>query len=101
AAALPSVAQAPELLKQLNALAQKDGVAITRSAYQMKQQDSQRRLEVDLPLKASYPTLRAYLRDVLTASPAARLDDLNLHRATAGDPTVDADVRFSFGFASS
>lgn len=97
---LPPLAQAPEVLKQLNALAQKDAVAITRSTYQVKTEDARRVYQVDLPLKASYPTLRTYLRDVLASNPTVRLDDLNLHRATASDPNVDADVRLSFSFAA-
>ena len=97
---LPSFAQAPELLKQINALAEKNGVAVTRSSYQVKAEDSTRVYEVDLPLRVAYPTLRAYLRDVLSLAPTARLDDLNLHRAQATDPVVDAEVRLSFSFAA-
>lgn len=96
---LPPFAQAPELLKQLDALAQKDGVAVTRTSYQVKDEDSHRVFEVELPLKVAYPTLRGYLRDVLALSPTARLDDLDLHRAQASDPALDADVRLSFTFA--
>lgn len=97
---LPSFTQAPDLLKQLNALAQRDGVTVTRSSYQVKAEDARRIFEVDLPLKVAYPTLRSYLRDVVALAPTARLDDLNLHRAAASDPLVDADVRLSFSFAA-
>ncbi|MDD5250692.1 MAG: type 4a pilus biogenesis protein PilO [Rhodocyclaceae bacterium] len=98
--ALPSFAQAPELLKQLNALAEKHGVVVTRSSYQVKSTDGTRRFEIDMPLKIAYPLLRAYLRDALALSPTASLDDLNLQRAQATDPAVDADVRLSFSFAA-
>ncbi|MGE5466792.1 MAG: GspMb/PilO family protein [Ignavibacteria bacterium] len=97
---LPSFAQAPELLKQLNALAQRNGVTVTRSAYQVKAEDTKRIFEVELPLKLTYPVLRTYLRDVLASSPTARLDDLNVHRTLASDPTLDAEVRLSFSFAA-
>lgn len=97
---LPPLAQAPELLKQLNAVAQKNGVTVTRSSYQVKAEDSKRVFEVDLPLKLAYPTLRAYLHDVLAMAPTAQLEDLNLHRAQAADPLIDADVRLSFSFAA-
>jgi hypothetical protein len=97
---LPAFAQAPEVLKQLNAVAQKDGVTVTRSSYQVKAEDAKRVFEVDLPLKLAYPMLRVYLRDVLAMAPAAQLEDLNLHRSQATDPAIDADVRLSFSFAA-
>jgi hypothetical protein len=97
---LPSVTQAPDLLKQLNALGLKDGVVVARSTYEVKAQDSQRILEVNLPLKVAYPMLRTYVRDVLGLAPTARLEELNLHRAMATDPSVDADLRFSFSFSA-
>lgn len=97
---LPSFAQAPELLKQLNALAEKHGVAVARTSYQVQTQGATRRFEIAMPLKVAYPVLRAYLRDALALSAGASLDDLNLHRAAAGDPAVDADVRLSYSFAA-
>jgi hypothetical protein len=97
---LPPFAQAPELLKQLNALAQRDGIDVARTSYQVKDEDSRRVFEVELPLTAAYPTLRAYLREVLAMAPTVRLDDLDLHRAQAGDAAVDADLRLSFSFAA-
>jgi hypothetical protein len=97
---LPAFAQAPELLKQLNAVAQRDGIDVARSSYQVKDEDSRRVFEVDQPLRLAYPALRAYLRDVLAMAPSARIEDLNLHRARAADPVIDADVRLSFSFSA-
>lgn len=100
AQALPPSAEAPELLKRLDALAAKHGVTVARTSYQVKTLDGTRRFEADVPLKAAYPLLRGYLRDVLALSPTASLDDLRLQRSQATDPAIDAEVRLSFGFAA-
>ncbi|HET7775246.1 MAG TPA: hypothetical protein VFK74_02690, partial [Azospira sp.] len=66
------LAVAPELLKQLNALAEKHGIAVERTSYVLKDKEGPLRLEVSMPLKVGYPALRAYLRDAL-ALPAGTL----------------------------
>ena len=91
---------APELLKQLNALADRHGVVIGRTSYRLTRRDALRRLEVSMPLKVSYPSLRGYLRDALTLSASAALDELSLQRANAGDTVLEAQVRLSYGFAA-
>jgi hypothetical protein len=98
--ALPSFANAPELLKQLYVLAERHGVTVARSSYQVETRDSTRRFRIDMPVRVAYPTLRAWLRDALALSPTASLDDLDLHRAAANDPALDADVRLSYSFAA-
>ncbi|OHC71260.1 MAG: hypothetical protein A2045_01940 [Rhodocyclales bacterium GWA2_65_20] len=97
--ALPGLIEAPELLRQLNTLANKHGVAVERTAYQIKDKDGPRRLEVSMPLKVGYPALRSYLRDALRLTAAASLDELSLQRSQAGDAAVAAQVRLSYGFA--
>ncbi|HEX5804277.1 MAG TPA: hypothetical protein VFY24_14720 [Azospira sp.] len=96
--ALPSLAAAPALLKQLNQLAARHGIAVERASYVLRDQDGGLRLEVSMPLKVGYPALRAYLRDAL-ALPAAALDELILQRAQASDSTLAAQVRLSYGFS--
>jgi hypothetical protein len=98
-AGLPSLSQAPELLKRIDALAARHGVAVERGSYQLKGREGPRRLEVDLPLKAAYPSLRAFVREALTLSPGAALEEIALQRAQATEPQVDAQVRLSFAFA--
>lgn len=97
---LPSFAQAPELMKQLYVLAEKDGVALARTSYQVETRDATRHFRIDMPVRAAYPTLRTWLRDALALSPTAALDDLDLHRAAATDPALEADVRLSYSFAA-
>jgi Tfp pilus assembly protein PilO len=96
--ALPPFREAPELLKQLNALAVKHGVVVERSTYLLKDKEGPLRLEVGMPLTLGYPALRAYLRDVLALA-AVSLDELSLQRALASDTVLDVQLRLSFGFA--
>lgn len=97
---LPHLTAAPELLMQLNSLAEKHGLVVERTSYQFKGKDGSPRLEISMPLKASYPSLRAYLRDALALTTSASLDELTLQRSQASDPAVDAQVRLSYGFAA-
>lgn len=98
---LRPISEAPELLKQLNALAEKDGVTIARASYEIKEKEGQQRLQVSMPLRVGYPSLRAYLIDALALSPSASLDELSLQRTQASDAAVEAQVRLSYGFAAS
>lgn len=95
----PPIAVA-DLLKRLNLLAEKHGLTVERSAYQLKGEEGARRLEISMPLRVAYPALRAYLRDALALSPGAALDELSLQRTHAGDPALTAQVRLSFAVAT-
>ena len=95
---LPVATEIPELLKNLNAAAEKHGVTVERASYSSTDKDGRRRLEVSLPLQASYPSLRAYLRDALALTPLTSLDELHLRRAQSTTPVVEASVRLSYYF---
>jgi hypothetical protein len=86
----------PELLKHLNALAGQRGVTMDRASYAVTERDGQRRMEITLPLKAGYPSLRGYLRDVLMRQGAPSLDELTLKRQQSTDLLVEANVRLSY-----
>jgi len=95
---LPSFATATDSLKELSALAERHGLNIERSTYLLSEQDGRRRLEVNLPLKAGYGSLRGYLRDVLALPSAPVIDELVLQRQKAGDEIVEANIRLSYYF---
>ena len=94
--ALPSINSLPELLKDLNALAGQHGITIDRASYALSERDGQRRMEISLPLKAGYPALRGYLRDVLALRASPSLDELTLKRQQSTDTVVEANVRLSY-----
>ncbi len=97
--ALPGFISATASLKALASIAQQHGLSVEQATYQLSDKEGQRRLEVSLPLKAAYPALRGYLRDVLALPAAPVLDELILQRQQAGEPQVDANLRLSFYFA--
>lgn len=97
--ALPGFTSATASLKALAAIAQQHGLSIEQATYQLNDKEGQRRLEVSLPLKTTYPTLRGYLRDVLALPAAPVLDELTVQRQQAGEPQVDVSLRLSFYFA--
>lgn len=96
---LPGFASATASLKALATVAQRHDLSIEQATYQLTDKDGQRRLEVSLPLKAAYPTLRGYLRDVLALPAAPVLDELILQRQQAGEPQIEVSLRLSFYFA--
>jgi Tfp pilus assembly protein PilO len=97
---LPSLAEVPELLKALNEAATRNGVTITRSSYQLKGRGGQQRLEISLPLRTTYPALRAWLKDAQALAAPATLAELSLQRSLAGEPQIEAQVRLAYAFRS-
>lgn len=95
----PAFATATESLKELSALAEQHGLTIERATYLLSNKDGQRRLEVSLPLKAGYPSLRAYLRDLLALPAGPELDELQLQRQKASETAIEANLRLSYYFA--
>lgn len=96
---LPAFTTATDSLKALAAVAEAHGLSIDRATYLLSDKEGQRRLEVNLPLKAAYAPLRAYLRDVLALPAAPFLDELVVQRQQATDPQLEANLRLSFYFA--
>ncbi|HEX6735811.1 MAG TPA: GspMb/PilO family protein [Azonexus sp.] len=95
---LPAFGEATAALKALAAVAQQHGLAVDQASYRVSDKDGLRRLEVGLPVKAAYPALRAYLRDVLALPAAPVLDELSLQRVPSGEAQVEASLRLSFYF---
>lgn len=96
----PPLDMAADQLKQLNALAEQHGVQIERATYLLSAKNGQQRLEITLPIKASYPALRAYLRAVMAQAEPPTLDELTLQRQNTDDTQVDANLRLSSYFSS-
>lgn len=96
---LPSASSAPEVLEHLAQAAAETGFAFDHLTYRMTKDEGVHRYEVTLPLKGAYPEIREFLKRVLTVSPSATLDEIELRRATATDRQVDAQARISYYFA--
>lgn len=98
---LPPVSLASESVKNLNGLAAQHGMSIERASFVLSDQGARPRLEVILPLKAGYPSLRAFLRDLLAMTPAPVVDELVFQRQQSSEAMVEANVHLSFYFSAS
>lgn len=98
---LPSFATATDSLKAVYALAEQHGLKPDRGSYQLSDKDGRQRLAASLPLQGSYPSLRAYLHEVLALPAAPALDELVLQRPKASDALIEANLQLSFYFAAS
>jgi hypothetical protein len=95
----PSLNQIPELLRSVFSLAAQHGVVIDRATYSLSEKDGPPRIELDLPLQASYPILRSFLADVDRLKPAPAIDELTIKRRQASDAMIDATLRLSWSLA--
>jgi Tfp pilus assembly protein PilO len=93
----PVIAAVPELLGKMQIAARDNGLQLQKGEYRLTQEREfpLARYQVTLPVRGTYPQVRGFVNDVLKLVPAAALDDLTLKREAAGDPQVDARVRFT------
>jgi hypothetical protein len=95
-AAIKPAAEPLEIVRGLNAAAETSAVMIERASYTIAEKEGVRRIEVSLPTKGGYLSIRNYLREALTVGRGAQIETLVLQRARAADPTLDADLKLSF-----
>lgn len=97
--ALPSESTIPDLLKQLSEAAEQCGLGSLHFSYRMSTDEGVRRYEITMPMRGTYPNIRAYLGRAMTLTFPATLDAIELQRATAVDGQIDAQSRLSYYFA--
>jgi hypothetical protein len=93
---LPTRSQLPAVIGLMYTQAKASNVSLDVGHYSYSQAKagSLARYEVEFPVKASYPDIRAFINKTLTAVPAAALAKLHVERKTVGDQTVNADIAF-------
>jgi poly-gamma-glutamate capsule biosynthesis protein CapA/YwtB (metallophosphatase superfamily) len=98
--ALPGTDATVQVVDLLHSSAARHGVTLASGEYRLLSdgQHGLRRYQITLPAAGSYPALRAWLADALNNQPAMALDELNLARASAESPLVEARVRWSLYF---
>ena len=99
-AALPSAGGAGgglDAVAKIHGAAGTHGVSLSHGEYRLVRDGSARlwRYQITLPARASYPHLRAWLAETLSAVPSASLDELSLRRADSGSDVVEALVRLT------
>ena len=93
---LPTRAQVPAVIGQVFTQAKASGVSLDtgRYVYTPPKGGEIARYDLEFPVKASYPDIRAFIDRTLTAVPAASLGKLRVERKAVGDAVVNADIDF-------
>lgn len=94
---LPAASSVPAMMRELAALAQKQGLALDQGQYSVTPVAGTAllRWHARLPITGSYPALRIFLAKSLQAIPALALDGFKLERQDIGAQTVQAALRLS------
>jgi hypothetical protein len=93
----PAIEALPDLLGKVQRAAHDNGLQLEKGEYRLSEERdfALARYQVTLPLRGTYPQVRGFVNDVLDAVPAAALEDLTRTREAAGDPALEARVRFT------
>ncbi|MDV6343933.1 hypothetical protein [Nitrosomonas sp. Is37] len=93
----PSIDSSPYWIKELDKIAKKRGVELSGSDYRLMQEQESKlaRYEMILPVRGSYPQIRAFIADVLEAIPAMALVDVVLKREDIKSGKLDVRLSMS------
>jgi len=98
-ALLPPLAQLPEALGQIYALARAASLELMQGEYRLEARDAGPvAYRITLPMRGSYAQLRAFLDAVLREMPLASVDALRFERKKAGEAQLDAQIRMTLHF---
>jgi hypothetical protein len=97
---LPDATQALQSIEAIHLAAARHGVALPSAQYQVSAvaRDTAggfKKTTIVMPVRATYPALRAWLTDVLNQQAAIALDELSLQRANADTDMLEARVRLT------
>ena len=94
--------QSSEWLRRLDAIAAKSGVELRSADYRVQRPAGRlERYEIALPVTATYPQLRAFLRAALAEIPVMSLDQVVIKRQRASDGQIQADVHVTLHMVKS
>lgn len=93
----PELATLPDWLERIYAAAEKNGVQLDAGEYKLLQERNQKlaRYQLTLPVRGNYMQVRGFIAEVLTAVPAAALDEIGFRRDSLGSTVLDARLRFT------
>lgn len=91
----PKIDSSPYWIKELDRVAKKHGVELSGSEYRLMQEQGSKlaRYEMILPVRGSYPQIRAFIADALETIPAVALVDVVIKREDIKSNKLN--VRFS------
>lgn len=93
----PEHNSAPDWLERIYAAAREQNVQLEQGEYSTTRGKSGKltRLQVTLPLKASYLQIRKFLAALLSEVSIASLDSIKFERQKIGDSTIDAQIKLT------
>jgi Tfp pilus assembly protein PilO len=91
----PSEHEATDWIGKIAAIAERDGLSLQQAEYKADRDKAGKltRLQMNLPLKGEYETLRKFLSDLHAEIPIVSLEQVQFERQKIGDPMVDAKLR--------
>jgi len=93
----PAATTVPDWLEQVYAAADGSGVRLETGEYKLVEERGGRlaAYQMTLPVRGSYRQVREFVAGVLENVPAAALDEIGFRRDSAGNPAVEARLRFT------
>jgi Tfp pilus assembly protein PilO len=97
---LPAETEIPGALEKLFTLAEKHDMTLDQGEYQAVRSKKGRltRVQVTLPVLASYPQVRSYLAVLQTELPNLALAQINFQRDKVGDGEIEANLKLELYF---
>lgn len=95
---LPARQTALASLKQLQRLADENGLVIDSAQYRFEKEGKLPRYRLSLPVIGTYPDIRAFLSQAMRQFPHLALESLRISREEPGMEEVDADMQLAFYF---
>lgn len=93
----PRIDSSPFWIRELTGLAQKQGVELTSSEYRLINESDARlaRYEMILPVKGSYPQIRAFIADALETIPAIAISAIAIKRESTTADKLDVRLEIN------
>ncbi len=94
---LPPGEAAPEAVARIFAAAGHAGLRLEEGGYRVATQPGSglRRYQITLPVRGSYPAIRAFLAEAMERRPELALDSLSFSRESIASPEVEARLNLS------
>ena len=93
----PEASELNRVLREIHAAAEKEKLVLERGEYKFSEEAGlgMLRYQITLPVKGTYPSIRAFMRRGLKDIPSVALDSVVLQRPNVGDEAIEAQIRFS------
>lgn len=94
---LPRSDSSPYWISELDRIARENGVELNSSDYRLMMEKESKlvRYEIQLPLRGTYPQIRAFIAGALQSVPTLALTDISIRRETIQAGRVEARLSMS------